>query len=235
MSERKLENKILWILVIVLFSCGAFLISGMYNGVVFSEFDKNLLDAIATFAGSLAGASIAGYFSIKVFEKGLRHERKKKSIELIISKVLYLNDYLDISKRLYFQLKQFDLDWKEKVQSNKSQGELSQKDANKIRECNIMVDLCQQKHDIISYYLEDTQNKIGRISYDHIMDIEFRIFIKNHQTLLGQIIDYLELVNGFEKITAYGIEYWSVMDLISSVQRYLADYDEIERYYYEHK
>lgn len=207
----------------------------MYNAVIFSEFDKDLLNSISTFGGALAGASIAGYFSIKVFNKGLQNEYDKKNTELIISKVLYLSDYLDFSKRLYFQLKQFDLEWIEKIQNNKGQDHSSQKDRNQIRDCNLIVELCQQKQSILLYYLEDAQNKIDKLSYNHITDIEFRIFIKNHQSLLGQLIDYLELVNGYERIKTYGIEYWSVMDLISSVQRYLADYDHIERYFYEHK
>ncbi|ARJ38030.1 hypothetical protein SporoP8_03445 [Sporosarcina ureae] len=237
MDERKLENKILWIMVLVLFSCVGILISGMYNGVVFSEFDKNLLGSLSTFAGSLAGASIAGYFSIKVFEKGLKNEQKKKDVNLLISKVLHLNNYLDISKRLYFQLKQFNYDWN-KTQNSKLEGNIAQTDKNKIKDCNLALDLCREKYDVMMYYLEETQNKIdniNHINHEHIMDIEFRIFIKGHLALLDQIIDYFDMINGFEKITSYGIEYWSVLDLIGSIQRYLADYDEIERFYYENK
>lgn len=235
MTDTKSENKILWILVVMLFTCGAFLILAMYNSLIFSEFDKNLLNVSSTFFGALAGASIAGYISVKIFERGLQHEHEKNNAELIVKKIIYLNEYLDMSKRLYFQLKQFDLDRMERIKNSSINTTRPLNDETEFEICNLTINLCKDKHSTVFYYVEDAKNKISKVNYDHIMDVEFRICLKNHQQLLDQILDFLDLVNGYKEVTTYGIEFWSVKDLAGLIQRYVSEYDDIEKYFYEYK
>lgn len=227
MRDRNIENKILWILVIVLFTCLAVLIIGMYNGTITYKYNSTLIEALATFGGALAGASIAGYFSVVIFNKNLSHEEQKRQNEQIIKKAIYINDYLKLSRALMNELRLFNFKFVDIMSKDNSSTQDLRKSEFQFNKFTPVLLLCKRKNSAILDNLVDLQSKLERLSYNDIKDYEFARMISDHIFSLEKIKENMRNMMFVDTINEYK-DLWEIQETIASIQKYLSDFEHLE-------
>lgn len=219
LNDRKLDSLMLWIIVYILFLVLGIMILGMINGTIDFNFSSLLIEALSQFGGALSGAALAGYFSLKLFEKNLDSERFKGEQEQNFKKIIYLNDYLRLSWDIEDILRSLNYDFMEIVQRTGD-------DDYEFERYSIILKLYQNKSKEITSNIKILEEKLELHSHNEIQDYQFIFNVKEHQHLLKKIKEGLTHITGLQNIEDFkGL--WRIQDCVSYTQKYLTGLDRL--------
>ncbi|WP_342537331.1 hypothetical protein [Sporosarcina sp. FSL K6-3508] len=195
---------------------------------------KTVVLSLSTFGGAGLGALIAGQLSVALFKKNIKHEEDKRQAEQIVKKAIYLNDYLKDSWSLMEVFRAFNFEFFDLMKSHHEQYPDKQKLNYEIERFSPVLNLLTQKNEQLLSLLRETKSRLERSSYDHINDFDFIKMISENKFLLTKIEAGFEKVNDIDSIESFP-DLWIIQELISSLQRYLNEFEHFEKMLREYK
>ena len=234
MSGNKIYITVLWIVNLTLFSALIILILGMLNGSIEYKYSAELISAIGTFGGALAGAILAGYISAELFNKNIKHEEEKRSKEQDIRKLILLNDYIKESKNIMSFISYLETDIINEIKEIEFPTPWKH-DTEKEKEVyNTSFEYFLRKSDQLIREIEVINLNLNNLNFEAILDVDFRDDIRNHRFLLVETKCMTEEIKEKATLKNYN-EIFEYKDIIANFQRYLRGYRRFEKHLYNLK
>lgn len=234
MSDQKLNTMILWIVIATLILVLLILTLGMLNGIIDFEFSPVIFDVLGTFGGALAGAALAGYFSVKVFERKVQHEESKLEDEQYIKKIIFLNEYLKESFDVMGYMRYLEDDFRRKISVLQFPTPENHDMQEELRVNNLAFEFFQKESQKLLHDIEALDMDFNSAAFDTIFDIEYRNEIRNHRYILKRIMKMSKQINE-KNILANHIEMWEFQDVIVDMKKYIDIFRHFEKNLYDLK
>ena len=234
MQGGKLNTTILWVVIGTLFLVMLTLILGILNGTIEYEFSSVFFDVLGTFGGALAGASLAGYFSVKVFEKNVKHEEEKKENEQYIKKIIFLTEYLKESYDVRGYLMYLESDFKESTKDLRFPTPQHHDMEEGLRVNNISFTFFKKRSEKLIHDIKYLHENFNTAAFDFIFDLEYRDEIRNHRYILKRIMDMSEKINNKTVLSTH-LEMLEYHDIMVDMKKYIDTYRNFEKNLWELK
>lgn len=234
MSDKSLNITVLWITLGALILVLLVLTTGMLNGIINYKFNPIIFDVLGTFGGALAGAALAGYFSVRVFEKNIQHEESKKENEQYIKKMIFLTEYLKESFDVMGYIRYLEGDFRNRVKILKFPTPESHDTKEEMRINNLAFKFFKKESVKLIHDIEILDANFNTPAFDSIFDIDYRDEIRNHRYILKKIMAMTKEVNQKNSLEN-PIQMFEYQDIIVAMRKYLDIYRQFEETLYSLK
>lgn len=228
MKNKDLNNTILWIVIATLFLVLLVLILGMFNDFIEYKYNPVIFNVLGTFGGALAGASLAGYFSVKIYEKNIKHEEEKKKVEQDLKKIIFLTEYLKDSYDLRGYFVYVESIFRDSIKDLDFPTPQHHDMEKELRVNNLSFTFFKEQSEKLNHDTKYVYENFNNTAFDSIYDLEYRDSIKNHRYILKRIRDRSIVINQKEELSHY-LEMLDYQEIMVDMKKYISIYFEFEK------
>lgn len=206
----------------------------MLNGSINYRYSGELISALGTFGGALAGAGLAGYISTRLFDKNIKHEEEKKEKEQDIKKLILLNDYLKESYEIMGLMRYLVDDYMKKAKEIKFPTPWEHDMVEELRVYNGAFEFFLRKSDQLIHEIDVLNKNLNNVNFDSVLDVDFRERLRNHRFLLKDTKTLTLKIKEKNSLKNH-FEVWEYLDIIANMMKFDEAYSDFEMYLYESK